>query len=58
MTKYFEKGKWLLQYENDKYSFNILAFYKERTLFWIRRSKSSRYCEFEVMGKNLIYFKY
>ena len=54
MTKFFERGNWLLQYENTELSFNVLAFYKEDILFWIRRSKIGNYFEFELMGVKII----
>jgi hypothetical protein len=55
--KYYEKGKWLLQYENTDYSFDILIFYRERELFWYRIGRSGGYFELLILGKKILGWK-
>jgi len=52
-----DNKKLLFEISNSKDSFNIILWHKDITVFWYRISHTSRYFEFEILGKNLIYFK-
>jgi len=53
-NRFLEKGKWLLEVENTKSSFNFLLHFGNRELFWYRIGRVGSYFEILVFGRKIL----
>jgi len=57
MNKTIEKGGFLLELQDNKHSFNILAHWGDTELIWYRIGRTGGYFQLRIFGRRVLGWK-